>query len=54
VSSLGAYVSDESNKGGAYFLFKYAPDEIRNVMFLPLMKKFSWGLMGQTPKLVSP
>ena len=47
VSSHGAsgtYVPEESNQRGTYTPSKYAPDEIRNSMFLPLMKK---ALMGR-------
>ena len=42
----GAYAPDESNQGGgAYAPYKYAPDEIRNSMFLPLMKKALMGVI---------
>ena len=32
--------------GGAFAPFKYAPDEIQNSMFLPLIKKKSWEVIG--------
>ena len=42
----GAYASSPP-----FHSYRYAPDEIRTSMFLPLMKKSSHG--GQTPKLDS-
>ena len=42
VSSRGAYALDESNQEE----HKYAPDEIQNSMFLPLMKNVLMGAYG--------
>ena len=38
--------------GGAFAPSKYAPDEIQNSMFLPLMKKKSWEVIGADAKTI--
>ena len=40
--SLSAYAPEESNREGGICSLKYAPDEIKNSIFLPLMEKSNW------------
>ena len=41
--ALGVYAPNESKQGGIFPPSRYAPDEIRDSIFLPLMKKSSHG-----------